>query len=253
MEAEISFPPKPAQLMRRMAPRSEAAVPTISRDAGEPMLRFQVEMTRGSLVVQLAPAPAGGEDVAIQWTQNGTPIKGETGTALHLAALTADDGDVYYALLRSASGETRSQSFLVVVVSGNPLLNFSMRGLVVGSAKPLIAGFVVGRAAGPIKNKRYLIRVVGTSLRRFGVTETLSHPVAALHRGKVKYRELVQSDEQIALAREWEPKVGAFALEANATEIVGVVDLPPGPYSLVVTGGEGESGEVLLEIYEIPG
>ena len=252
MEAAIPFPPKPAQLMRRMAPRSEAAVPTISRDAGEPMLRFQVEMTRGSLVVQLAATPQGDEGVAIQWTQNGTPIKGQTGTAMHLAALTPDDGDVYYAILRSASGESRSQSFMVVVIPGNPLLNFSTRGFVVGSTKPLIAGFVVGRAAGPIKNKRYLIRVVGASLRRFGVAETLSYAAAALHRGKVKYRDLVRSDEQVALAREWEPKVGAFALEADSMETVAVVDLPPGPYSVVVIGGEGESGEVLLEIYEIP-
>jgi hypothetical protein len=31
-----------------------------------------------------------------------------------------------------------------------------------------------------------------------------------------------------------------------------VVELEAGPYSLVVTGGEGEQGTVLIEIYEMP-
>jgi hypothetical protein len=73
-----------------------------------------------------------------------------------------------------------------------------------------------------------------------------------LHRGRVKFRELEPGDEQAALAREWEPRVGAFALDAPAAEVVAVVELPAGSYSLVVTGGAGETGEALAEVYEIP-
>jgi hypothetical protein len=28
--------------------------------------------------------------------------------------------------------------------------------------------------------------------------------------------------------------------------------LPPGPYSIVAQGADGESGEILVEIYELP-
>lgn len=196
-------------------------------------------------------ASDGTETTSIQWTQNGVPIAGQTGPILHLAGLTTDDADIYYATLSSPNGETRSQSFLLVVGPGNPLLNFSMRGHVT-PAKPLIAGFVVGRIPGNSRHKRYLIRVVGSSLRRFGVTETLSRPTAVLHRGRAKLTELVRSDEQSALGREWSQKVGAFALDEAAAELVNVMELSPGPYSVIVNGAEGESGEVLVELYETP-
>lgn len=249
METVTPSIPKPAQLMRRINRAMDASSATLSRDPTSPMLRFQVEMTRGSLVVTLAAGDQ--EPGAIQWTQNGVILRGQTGPSLHLAGLTFDDGDVYYALIGSAPVQTRSQSFLVVVLPGNPLLNQSARGHVT-AGNPLIAGFVVGRMAGPIKSKRYLIRAIGPSLRRFGITETLAHPTVALHRGQSKLRDLVRSEEHAAFVREWQPKLGAFALERDTSELVDVIELEPGPYSLVVTGGEGEQGMVLIEIYEMP-
>jgi len=236
--------------MRRMTGVTTAPVAVLSRNGSEPMLRFAVEMMHGSLTVQLASAT--GDEAAIQWTQNGTPLPGQTGQSLCLSALNPDDGDVYYAVLRSALGESRSQSFLVVVVPGNPLLNVSARGHVT-STKPLITGFVIGRIAGPIKPKRYLIRVIGDSLRRFGVTETLRNPAAVLYRGSVKFLELTESGRQAPLVREWSPKVGAFALDDDAADLVAVADLPAGAFSVIVNAKHGEGGDVLVEIYEIPG
>jgi hypothetical protein len=249
MEAATPLLPKPAQLMRRINRAMDANSATIGRDPAAPMLRFQVEVTRGSLLVTLAPGDH--ESGAVQWTQNGVPLRGQTGPSLHLAGLTFDDGDVYYALIGAGAERTRSQSFLVVVVPGNPLLNHSARGYVT-AAKPLILGFVVGRAVGPIKPKRYLIRVIGPSLRRFGITDTIVRPAVVLHRGQAKLRDLARSEEHAEFVREWQPKLGAFALEPDTSEIVCVVELESGPYSLVVTGNEAEQGEALIEIYEIP-
>lgn len=241
--------PKPALLMRRISRVFDGHVVTLSRDANAPMLRLPVEQTRGRLVVSLAAGEA--DPAAIQWTQNGVPIRGQTGPTLHLAGMTMDDGDVYYALIGSAAQQTRSQAFLVVVVAGNPLLNLSARGQV-SPGQPLIAGFVIGRVPGPVEPKRYLVRAVGPSLRRFGSTETITHPTVALHRGQAKVHDLVKREEDAVFVREWQPKLGAFALDPDTAELVAVVQLEPGPYTLVVSGGESESGQVLIEIYEIP-
>jgi hypothetical protein len=247
MDAATLDAPVPAVLFRRMTTTDHSGIQIISRNSSAPLLRFAVEAVRGSLKVQLDTAP---EEGSIQWTQNGVPIVGQTGPSLHLASLAPEDGDVYYALLRSASGEIRSQSFLVVVVPGYPLLNFSARAWV-SPTQPLIGGFVVGRVPGPIKKKHYLIRAIGGSLQKFGVANPVAHADLTLHRGKVKQPDPVQDEKHAALVREWEQKVGAFVLEPGAADKVAIVELSPGPYSFVVTGGPAESGEALLEIYEI--
>ncbi len=241
--------PAPALLMRRMTGNIDSPRATVSRTASDPLLRFRVEAGRGNLLVQLA----GGADgtAGIQWTQNGRPIEGQTGPFLHLAGLTPDDTDLYHALIRSAAGEVPSQSFLVVVVPGHTLVNWSARGQV-SAAQPLIGGFVVGRGVGPVGNKRYLLRAVGPTLARFGVVHPVAHPTLSLMRRGAKWEGIERIDPAGKQAVEWQKNVGAFALDDPAAEFVAVASLPPGPYSIVATGEAGATGEVLVEIYELP-
>lgn len=249
MDGETGKGPAPAALMRRMTSSVPVERVAVSCDGSAPLLRCAVEAGRGGLTIELGPPPEGEHE--IQWTQNGVPIAGQTAGALRLAALTADDSDVYFATVRSAAGTQRSQAVLVVVVPGSPLLNVSARGRVTAE-QPLIMGFAIGRVPGRVANKRYLLRVVGGSLRRFGVAGTAGRPRATLHRGRAVFRELVRSTEEAAQAREWAERVGAFALDEAADELVAVLVLPAGGYSLVVIGGEGAAGEVLAEVYELP-
>jgi hypothetical protein len=47
-------------------------------------------------------------------------------------------------------------------------------------------------------------------------------------------------------------KVGAFQLEAADWDSALLITLPPGVYSAQVSGRNGETGVVLLEVYEVP-
>lgn len=247
--AVIPVLPSPAMLLRRMSASLDSPRITVSRNAADPMLRVRVETGRGSLVVQLANAP---DDTAeIQWTQNGVPLAGQTSPLLHLAALTADDTDIYYALLTLAGGTVRSQPFLLVVVAGIPLLNWSARGLVTPE-HPLIGGFVIGRPAGPLASKRYLFRAVGPTLARLGITAPLGHPTVELVRRGAKWDGWESVAAGSAALQDAQKRVGAFALDDGAPEFVGIGRLPPGPCTVIVRGGPDERGEVLLDLYELP-
>lgn len=233
--------------MRRIPPSSTEKTAVLSPDASAPLLRFGVEAHRGTLQVRLDPAPPDG--TPIQWTQHGTPIQGQASRSLSLANLTPEDTDLYFALIGPASAPSRSQAFMVVVMPGHPLLNFSARGRV-ADGQPLTAGFVIGRVPGPANPRRYLIRAIGPSLERFGVKEFVADPVASLHRRNTLL-ELERLDSDGETARQLGSRTGAAALMPGARDFVAVAELPPGAYSLVVRGGKG-SGEVLVEIYEIP-
>lgn len=244
--APPSDSPRAAALMRRM-PQAEIFAPAISRRASDPVLRLPVEMNRGRVTLTLV-APEGAEG-PIQWTQNGTPIRGETGPTLHLTGLNPDDSDLYYALLGPAAAAVRSQAAMVVVLPGNAVVNYSTRGEV-APGRPLIAGWFVARGAGIGKPKRYLLRAIGAGLKKFGVVQTVTRPTVTLHRRGMPCSELLQTD-QPEFAREAAAKVGAFALDEPHTEFVAVADLAPGSYSVVVNGNGQETGEVMIEIYEL--
>ncbi|MDB6126764.1 MAG: hypothetical protein JWM35_660 [Verrucomicrobia bacterium] len=249
METEPNSPNAPAVLMRRMSRVEIPAVVRLACDSTAPILRFSLESQKGGIVAELADVPSDAR--GIQWTQNGIPIDGQTGEQLRLSELLSDDSDVYFAVISTAGGTQKSQAFQVIVKSGNPLLNFSARGRVT-ETNFLFAGFVVGRPNEVSSDKRYLIRGIGQSLRKFGVETAVTKPRVSLFR---RGRKLVplQAESCVAPAIvDASQRVGAAAVDELAGEFVAIATLPPGPYSIVAQGGPEESGEILVEIYEIP-
>ncbi len=220
---------------------------TLSLEADAPALRLPVEAHRDELTLLLPESAAALPD--LQWTRNGLPLPGQTASVLRLTELTLDDSDLFYATWTDAAGTVRrSQSALVVVYPGHTLSNQSVRGRVQPD-RPLVAGFVVGRSLGPVRNKRYLIRVIAASLQKFGVTEPLGAPVISFTRRAKDCAALLQSDPSLVEA--CSAAVGAFALGAAATDFAAVADLPPGAYALTVSApADSTGGEVLIEIYE---
>ena len=93
--------------------------------------------------------------------------------------------------------------------------------------------------------------MVGESLRKFGVTEFLARPVVSFRNGETGCQELLRTSDPRLVGLQ--QKAGAFAFEAGTAEFAAIAELPPGRYSLIVSSDGGESGEVLVEIYEIPG
>ncbi len=237
----------PALLPRRMSHPVVAGPQALSLSASDPALRLPVEQHRGRVTLTLPPEAANFAD--LQWRQNGLALPDQHGPSLRLADLSLDDTDSYHATWTDASGKTcSSQGAIIVVYPGHTLANHSARGFV-APGQPVIAGFVVGRSRGPVRAKRYLIRVVSTSLQRFGIERPLANPIIGFSRRTKDCLELLQTDPALVAAGNAE--VGAFALDADADEFAAVADLPPGPYCVMVNApADSAGGEVLVEVYE---
>ena len=126
------------------------------------------------------------------------------------------------------------------------LTNVSARNRVGTGADLLIAGFTIG-GAGP---KQLLVRAVGPTLADFGVPGTLARPKLEIYNG---------AGERIAANEAWAASlssafssVGAFALTPGSADAALTISLPPGGYTVQVSGADGGTGEALVELYELP-
>jgi hypothetical protein len=109
-----------------------------------------------------------------------------------------------------------------------------------------IAGFVVtGTTA-----KQMLIRAVGPSLTRFGVSGPLANPTLTLRDttgAVVATNSGWANDAQIAAAA---AGVGAFDLTSGSKDAAVLVSLQPGPYTATVQSATN-GGPVLIEVYDV--
>ena len=118
----------------------------------------------------------------------------------------------------------------------------------------LIPGVVLGGGTGKI-----LVRAVGRTLGQppFNVPNVLDDPVLRVY---------PQNDPAIATNDDWEEEgseaaakivavsesVHAFALPSGSPDAAILIDMAPGPFTFVVSGKDGATGIVLLELYKIP-
>jgi hypothetical protein len=141
------------------------------------------------------------------------------------------------------------------------LINLSTRGTVETGEGQLVAGLVVSGNA----PKRLLIRGIGPALGGFGVSGFVVDPqlkvfatgnATALAQNDnwetplpVSAGQAVASASEISAAN---TAAGAFALAAGSRDAAVVVTLPPGNYSVVVSGANGSTGTGLVEVFELP-
>jgi hypothetical protein len=123
--------------------------------------------------------------------------------------------------------------------------NTSARGLVTPT-DPLIVGFVVGGDA----PQRLLVRGVGQSLARFGIENPLAAPRLQVFRGSELLLENSHSYSIPGLA-EATQAAGAFPLDYVADEAAGLIVVPPGICTMVVSSEDGGSGTALGEVYAL--
>ncbi len=125
------------------------------------------------------------------------------------------------------------------------LTNVSVRATLRSS---LTAGFVIDGTG----TKRVLIRAVGPTLANFGVTGVLADPQLTLFSGQTVIgandnwggtAELTAASNQVA---------PGFVLPANSRDAVILATLSPGSYTAEVTGVGGATGNVIVEVYEVP-
>jgi hypothetical protein len=160
----------------------------------------------------------------------------------------------YTAVVGSSNGTDSGTALVEVYELDGTLIqprfaSLSTRGQVAGGT-PMTAGFVVRGGT-----KRLLVRAVGPALGNFGVNRTslLADPQlnvidsAGRNVGSNNdWGTAANQTAQLALRQ----SVGAFALPKNSKDAETVVVLDPGAYTVQVSGADGGSGVVLVEVYE---
>jgi len=145
--------------------------------------------------------------------------------------------------------ETTGIGLIEVYELGKPstdrLINLSCRSMVGTGSSILIPGLVIKGSA----PRRLLIRAIGPGLAAFGVGGMLADPQLTIFRG----------DEQIAQNDNWSgaspaqaaTAVGAFPLAVGSKDAALLIDLPPGGYTVQVSGVQDTTGIALVEVYEV--
>jgi probable HAF family extracellular repeat protein len=126
------------------------------------------------------------------------------------------------------------------------LVNVSTRGFTGTGGSNLIAGFVV---SGPAP-KQLLVRAVGPGLTSFGVTGTLTRPRLTLYPTGANYA--IATNDSWGFAGELSTaftQVGAFPIASDDAALI--VRVPPGGYTAVISGIGGDTGESLIEVYDL--
>jgi hypothetical protein len=128
------------------------------------------------------------------------------------------------------------------------LTNLSARTQVGTGDDILVVGFVVSGTA----PKTLLLRGVGPGLGAFGVGGVLADPQLKLFNNA---GNLVNSNDDwgggSALATAF-TQTGAFALSPASKDAVLLSTLPPGAYTVQISGTDGTRGIALVEVYELP-
>jgi hypothetical protein len=145
----------------------------------------------------------------------------------------------------SATGIGLVELYDLSPLSNSKLANMSTRGSVGAGDDALISGFIVG----DVGNPTVVVRALGPSLGRFGVSGVLSDPTLTIYDS---------TGAIIASNDNWRDDVNAIDVQKNALsppneqESALVLHPPPGTYTAVVRGANGGTGIGLAEVYTLP-
>ena len=195
---------------------------------------------------------------SIAWFKNNLPLPA-TSTTLTLSSVAESDSGYYRAEFTGTDGKLSTYGIHVRVgtATGKPLLALSSRGTISSSSPVLIGGLVIGGA--PNESKSVLIRAVGPSLSSLGVPHPLPAPRMKVFDQSGKERVFGMTTFEHTITVPPHPpietiaaRVGAFPLIPGARDHVMVLTLVSGLYTVHVMSSDGGSGDVLLEIYDVP-
>jgi hypothetical protein len=180
----------------------------------------------------------------------------EAGTrdAAVLATLNTGATGAGYSVRLTAGDRTATGLVLAEVYDADAptapvqIVNVSTLGIAGTGANNLVSGFVIGGTV----SKQLLIRAVGPGLAAFGVTDALADPQFAVT--PLGQSFTVASDDNWANSAALTAafaQAGAFALPPGSKDAALVVRLPPGGYTVTVSGAGSTTGTALVEIYDL--
>jgi glucuronoarabinoxylan endo-1,4-beta-xylanase len=127
------------------------------------------------------------------------------------------------------------------------LTALSARAMAGTGDQTLIGGFIVGGTG----TERVLIRGLGPALAGSGVTGFMADPMIDLYSGST----IIQSNDNWVDTPDMRALFTSLYLTQLATgsrDAAMVAQLPPGVYTVHLTGVNGTTGVALIEIYELP-
>jgi len=154
----------------------------------------------------------------------------------------------YTIILKGAQGQTGVGLFELYEISGEGSVveNISTRGVVQTGDDVLIGGFILRGNVG--HNQRVIVRAIGPSLARSGVTGCLTNPSLRIFNsdGVMIGQNDNWGDSQA------EEITQTLLAPPDPLESAIVLNLSPGNYTAVVSGVGGATGNALVEVYLLP-
>jgi large repetitive protein len=190
-------------------------------------------------------ADAGEGTASSNGSVNVTTVANNTVTA----TVVADAETIQTEVTDSSGGKTSFSGGSDEVIASQRLVNISSRAAAGTGEAQAIAGLVItGEDSKPV-----LIRAVGPGLSEFGVTGVLAAPKLDLYSGQTIIASNTNwtTSADAADITEAGATAGAFALQSTDADSAIVETLAPGSYTAQVSGADGASGVVLVEVYDL--
>jgi cyclophilin family peptidyl-prolyl cis-trans isomerase len=183
--------------------------------------------------------PANSRDSALVLPSPGLGVGGYT---VQISGKAGESAGRVLAEIYDASGSNRA-------AASPRLINVSTLAQIEAGAD-LTAGFVIGGQTA----RTVLVRGVGPSLTRLGVSGVMPDPILELFNNDTG--QMIGGNDDWAGALEVSATaalVGAFSLGGGTSKDAALlVTLSPGAYSARVSDATGSSGTAIIEVYEVP-
>ncbi len=149
----------------------------------------------------------------------------------------------YTAIVSGADGGTGVGIVEVFEVDGitSPLVNIATRGFVQAGQDVMIGGFAI-QGNSP---KSVILRARGPSLAASGIANPLANPLIQVYSGNTL---IAENDDWASGANAAQIQAAGFA-PSNASEAALLLSLPPGLYTVIVSGVGGTSGVAIVEVF----
>lgn len=182
--------------------------------------------------------------LSYQWRKDGFAIPGATQAAFEVTTATSAASGNYTCVITNSAGTiTTSPATVTVTTDASRPANISCRTYISGQI--VTPGFFVQGTG----TKRVLIRAVGPGLGVFGLSGFMPDPKFELYRGNTKIGENDNWDAGLASTF---ASASAFGLPANSKDAAIVATLSANDgYTVQVSGVNGSSGIVLIEVYDL--
>ena len=189
-----------------------------------------------------------GSNNTYQWNFNGVAIAGATSQNYTISNLNTNQVGNYTVSISNSAGTVTSKP-ATVGLSGTRLVNLSLLGIINSVSTSYTTGFIING----IQPETVLVRAIGPGLTPyvFKGTNLLLQPQLTLYdsSGTILQRNNSWGNSS-ALINAFN-STGAFSLSANSNDAAILIQLQPGAYTAQVTGLNGSTGQVLIEVYEV--